>query len=259
MISNTLLFTPEITEKAKNEWNLTKLQVTIDGLGEDYDNIKNYDNVNGSAFDILMNNLRYIKDNSEIAVSIRINVTHENIDKVEELIKYLRTELKSSKFSIYMKMIYEIENNLELLKKNNFEEKFNEIYDRNFSMRDKYLIKKCDIMNCMADKCSSVVFMPNGNIFNCEHCNIESLIGEIDKGIYIQENIDRTLNKLGDNVKFCKDVNCKLLPICKRCNFCTPNKRCIKNDLQEHEIEIFIKRLKYTTNYYFNKLSKINE
>ena len=42
MVSNGLLFNENIVKMAKEIWNLKKIQITLDGYGEDYNRIKNY-------------------------------------------------------------------------------------------------------------------------------------------------------------------------------------------------------------------------
>ena len=112
----------------------------------------------------------------------------------------------------------------------------------------------------MADNCSAVAILPNGTICNCEHCGTESYIGNINTtGFVDKEVIDAKINKMGDKLLFCKNAKCKLLPVCTKYDFCTPEKRCKTQDMCELENYKFSKLMKYTTDYYFYKLDKMKK
>ena len=97
IISNTFNFTEDIIEKAVNLWKINHLQVTLDGPSEYYNKIKNFD-YNGDSFDFVLNNVQNILEKTKIGISIRINVSDENIDMVEELFSVLK-----DRFNDYMK------------------------------------------------------------------------------------------------------------------------------------------------------------
>ena len=71
MISNGSLFTEELIQNAKSIWHLNKVQITIDGLEEDYNLIKNYTNID-NAFHKVINVIKLLLNNN-INVSVRVN------------------------------------------------------------------------------------------------------------------------------------------------------------------------------------------
>lgn len=258
MISNCSLFTPDLLDNAINIWNLKQLQVTFDGPEEMYNHIKNYDNINGSAFKVVLDNIENILQKSNIKVVIRINVSHSNIDSIQELIDCLNDRLISySNLSYDTKILYQILNNAELLKKDDFETKFCEFVDRNFPDENRYLIKKRDLMKCMADMCGCVAVSPNGIFHNCEHISNDNIIGNIEEGITGTTTIEKTLDKGGKHLNICKENKCKLMPICHLVHFCEAAPRCTDKEFIKHENNSFIKCLKLTTEYYFKKLEEI--
>ena len=260
MISNGLLFTSDIVKKAQIDWHLKQVQITIDGPEEQYNRIKNYDDFNGNAFKQVIDNIIYLRDNTDIVVSIRINISDDNIDYVEDLIEYLNANVIGKNVSFYIKLIYQIISNPELAKKDDI---LNRYYDMltKYSKWDRHLIlKKRKLSSCMTDNCSSVAILPNGTICNCEHCGTESYIGNINTiGFAKKEVIESKINKMGHNLDFCKKIKCKLLPVCDKYNFCMPDKRCANEETCEFANENFKIKLRYTTDYYFYKLEEEKE
>lgn len=260
MISNTLLFTPDLLEKAINLWNLTKLQMTLDGPEKLYNEIKNYKDFDGNPFETVINNINYILQNSDIKIGIRLSNCHKNIDYMEELINYLKTNLVNDKGSyyIYMAMLHQIQTDLSLLSKDNFEEKFLNIKENNFPESQSNYIKKDCLAHCMADNYRTIAVAPNGDLHFCEHVSPLNKIGDLDNGINIQENI-KIISERENSTKFCRDTTCKLLPICTNKHYCPPCPKCTNLDEISHEATLFIRKLKLTGDLYFQKLAEINE
>ena len=256
MTSNSLLLTKEVVDKAVESWHLKRIQVTIDGPEEMYNKIKNYSNFEGNAFKQVIENIRYVKEHTDIVIIIRINISHENIDYIEELADYLLSDICGGNVSLYFKMEYDTANNVELLKKDGFEDRYYALLNKYTYDETRFLIQKNKLMNCMADNCGCVAIAPNGNIHSCEHCRETSKIGNLNDGIIHKDVIDNILSKGGINIEFCKKVGCKLMPVCHKFNFCYPERRCEKEDMFEYENEFFIKKMKYTTDYYFKKLEE---
>lgn len=258
MISNASLFTPEVLDKAVNQWNLKQIQITFDGPEKIYNQIKNYKDLNGNPFEIVINNANFILKNSEITVNARINVGNENINYIENLIQYLQENIynENNHFSIYCDLIQQVENDLQLLKKDNFEKKYYDLRKKYFYNSNKNYIKKDNLVRCMVDYCTGIVITPNGNLHYCEHASPENQIGNLTDGIINQENVDFIINKNDEHIDFCLKNKCKLLPVCNKTHFCNPNKRCSKIEFLNHEYELFDEKLKSTVDYYFNKLKE---
>jgi len=260
MVSNGLLLTSDVAEKAINSWNMNMVQITIDGLEEQYNKIKNYDDCDGSAFKKVIDNILYLRDNTDITVNIRINVSDENIDYIEGLINYLNDNVVGGKVSFYIKLIYQILSSPELAKKDNIIDRYYDLLMKHNPWNKKMILKKQKLSSCMADNCNAVAILPNGTICNCEHCGPESYIGNINTtGFVDKEIIEQKINKMGHNLDFCKSIRCALLPVCIKYNFCTPERRCSTEDMCELEKYKFKRILKYTTDYYFYKLDAMKK
>lgn len=258
MITNGSLFTKEVLDKAICDWNLKTIQTTIDGPEEVYNKTKNYNDIE-NAFHTVIDNVLYIAKNSNIRILIRINISHENIDYIEELVNYINSILVENNITnvnLTFNIIYQIQNDIELLKKDDFEKKFNYLENKYLPNENNKLFKKAGLTRCMADNFNGVAITPDGNIYNCEHAKKENLIGNVFDGITRTEAITDAINKGGKNIEYCLENKCKLIPVCYRCNFCENVKRCTDTDRIDYENNLVIEKLKYTVDYYFKKLKE---
>ena len=108
MISNGYLMNEETAKKAKDFWNLSNIQITLDGTEKIYNKVKNYiykDNPN--PFKTIIDNIHYLLNNN-ITVSVRMNCDKHNEEDLKELVKYLSEEFKEkNNFSMYVWPIFE--------------------------------------------------------------------------------------------------------------------------------------------------------
>ena len=108
MISNGYLMNEETVKKAKDFWNLSNIQITLDGTEKIYNKVKNYiykDNSN--PFKTVIDNIHHLLNNN-ILVSVRMNCDKHNEEDLKELVKYLSEEFKGeNNFSMYVWPIFE--------------------------------------------------------------------------------------------------------------------------------------------------------
>lgn len=255
IISNTFNFTEDIIEKAVNLWKINHLQVTLDGPSEYYNKIKNFD-YNGDSFDFVLNNVQNILKKTKIGISIRINVSDENIDMVDELFSVLK-----DRFNDYMKTrikfdIHEVfqmydEPNTE--KRNEFFLRLNELQNKYSNDPKKNIILKKQLIHCFTDRCSCAVVEPNGIIHNCEHTTPSNIIGTLKDGITRMDYIEKATQKDGENNAMCKEFKCKLLPVCDHYQFCEDSGPCKSKELSDLKNEIYRRKLIRTYEYYKSK------
>lgn len=93
LTTNGSLINGELINTMKNEWNISKVQITLDGTKEIYEKRKAYLNLPDS-FEKVINNINLLADNG-IKVSIRLNYDKKNINNILELIDYLGTAIKN--------------------------------------------------------------------------------------------------------------------------------------------------------------------
>ena len=239
MISNGYLFDKEKVEKYKNEWNLNRVQITLDGYGEIYNAIKNYiyDN-DDNAFDKVIDNINTLVSN-KIRVSIRLNLSSNNKDELIKLIDFCYNKWKGNKyFSMYAHNIFDEEASendefLESIYKDL--EEINEILSKRgfYKPIKKKMLKKT---YCMANSGSSMVINPWGKIGLCEHYTESEYIGSIYEEDYDKNKIVEW-NERRDMIELCED--CPIFPSCYLLKKC-PNSYCNK-----YKKDNTIKRLKW--------------
>lgn len=193
-----------------------------------YNEIKAYIYKDDNAFDKVIENMKKLIDNN-IWVTIRCNLSFNNIDHIYELIDFLHVEMNNrmDKFSIYISPLFEnVRNGIFALTDDN--RKY--LYTKLFEFQD-YLIEKgfnfkrkkitSSIINniCMAESSSVLLISPQGNIGSCQH-NIDSdfYSSIYDSPLNINFNIKRKWKKRMPEIVECK--SCTFYPLCKRLLHC---------------------------------------
>lgn len=223
MISNGYLFDKENVKKARNKWHLHKVQITLDGTEGEYNRIKAfiYDDV--SPFRRVINNIEALLNN-DIRVTVRINVSDENIDNVYELIDYVerRFEKYDDMLSIYASNLFDLdhtnseERNMFLLER--FKNITDSIYQSKFKGREPAFWYSYE-RGCMSQNDRSVVISPDGLLGRCEHFSEGS---KMYGSIYSEKKDMNSYNywKEFKRVDLCK--NCIMYPNCHGVTHC-PN------------------------------------
>ncbi len=87
--TNGILINEKMIEKFK-KWNVTRVQITIDGLYENYNKIKNYKIDMSDPFQKIMNNIKLVIL-SNISVHLRVNYKSGDYKTVSETMAYLNS------------------------------------------------------------------------------------------------------------------------------------------------------------------------
>ena len=216
MITNGL-YVGKYFDKIKQAWNFRRVQITLDGVGETYNSIKNYSVwEDKNHFDILIENIHTLIDN-EIFVSIRLNFNPLDYSDCLTLLDFIHKEFGNNKFlDVYCSHIYDenlpLPNDLTPNPYIGVYEKLIELgYVKNLSdlrvIRSNYY--------CGIKDREFVTVDPDGNLFKCEH---EACHGKnnsfhnifLDDSDINLENLDIWENTTEQPL--CKDCNC--YPIC---------------------------------------------
>lgn len=251
MISNGYLFDEDRVNKASTLWNLKKVQITLDGTKDIYNQRKAYI-YNTDAFDVVINNIKRLLEN-KIRVTIRLNLDNSNYDDLNNLVDYLADTFGDNKYlRVYSHVIFQ-----NYLNNNNNEEYINNLYDKQIQLtkhikeknlsRSIKLNNKPRINNCMADSGNSVVILPDGKLHNCEHF----VDGETWGSIYDDSNRISELKKwrsIRNNKDYCKD--CKLYCDCINLVNCpNTNDKCYKGMINERVNSIIESMIKTYEDY----------
>lgn len=267
--TNGFNLTKEIVERAIKYWHTNKIQVTIDGLFEEYNRIKNYKNIDGiDPFENVINNIK-ISLKLKMKIKIRINFDPLKKERAINLMEYLQEEFKVyDNFSVYFAPIdddkissitekfRDLEEHpfLSLIKvgqKYGYYSKNDRGKDKNFLYDDKGILVNLKLYpsptNCYASCPCVFAIDSKGDLYKCHRIlgkGAKYCSGNVRTGVIKNEIYNFFCNT---KLSFSECNTCKILPICqggckinafmyKDTHACSPIKSIV-NEL----IEIYLK------------------
>ena len=177
MTTNGYLFDDNVIPKAVNLWHLKGVQITLDGLADTYNKVKNYKNNDNNAFDRVVDNIIKLSD-SGISVRIRLNMDYHNSTELYQLADYLHNRFGDRKnISLYVAPLFEnvgytktIHNELEKEELIDSCIKLTEYFFKlGFPVRQYECLDRVQTFSCQADNPSMFIILPNGDLAFCEH------------------------------------------------------------------------------------------
>ena len=212
-ITNGSICSDNIIEKIDN-YKIKRLQITFDGIREQHDSKRIFKNGKPS-FNLLIDNIHRFLNNTNVKISIRINIDKTNADTYPELRAFLNTEFKefidSGRVSLSPSPVknrtqfYGCSNCLSIDEYYAFEQE-NIPFKRNLPIHRGPCSLRCK---------SSIGIGPDGCIYKClEHFGDTSKsIGSIlNTSIDLQKEAKYAVGILPFDIEPCS--SCKLLPIC---------------------------------------------
>lgn len=243
-VSNSYLFDEDMIKRAKEQWHLKMVQVTLDGTEEVYNKIKNYvykDEI--SPFKKVLDNIEGLLK-AGIVAKIRLNMDKQNCEDLYTLTYQLLERFKDyENFWIYPHILYE--NSCEEAKRQTPEEvmalekKCYELYDiiKKHKKEKKYslpAIADRNLSKCMADSPTACMILPNGNLGKCEHFMDDHYVGSI----YSDEVDFDVLNSFKEwALVWDKCYDCKLRPMCYHIKDCTNRDRFCYDEKRRRKIQ----------------------
>ena len=215
--SNGSILDNEMCHKAKEVWHATYFQITIDDIGEKYNNIKKYISKKYN-YNKVIQNIKYLLE-EKIQVILRINYYPNEVEKVKNVIDVLSIEFEDA-----CKNGLIIFDPAPIFDSNNTScSNCKKVY--NMSEPAQYLIKKGllneeDAINlkfkggqCYACHQGSFVIAPNGDLYKCTVTmkDKKAIVGNIFDGVdrnnyyfkWVNPNLPKKCNK------------CIFLPLCQ--------------------------------------------
>ncbi|MEG1255514.1 radical SAM protein [Clostridium sp.] len=248
IVSNGVLLDFDTAVTLKEKCLVSRAQITLDGI-EETNNKTRVLKSRENSFEIITKNIESIRD--IIKVSIRMNVSKENIQECDKLINYVKDKNWNENVNLYFAPVIAYNNSNSETKNSCFEiEEFN----KEWSTLENHLVSENfkgnitypeNFFGCSALGVHSLVIDPEGNFSKCWHrINLpQHFIGNIYDGI--EFNKEHTDWLMMDTPEKCN--KCKVFPICR--GGC-PEKRIEDNmpncDYSEDEIKETI------YNYYNN-------
>ena len=214
MVTNASLITKELAHEMKEQWELKRVQVSLDGARRDYELRKRYISPDKHNYDVVMQSIKFLADEG-IKIILRCNFDGENIDRLKGFIDEIKERFESyTNVSLYLSLLYQEQHKescIDLYRKmfelNDYISKAGVIHSERSKNKTKL---KCNY--CMADSMDkSIVIAPDGTFYNCEHMPQHNTWGNIFDGITDRNRFDEltTPAKIDDKCK-----KCLFLPEC---------------------------------------------
>ncbi len=217
--TNGYLMTQEVSKELK-ELNIQKAQIVIDGFEEYYNDIRKAPK---DAFNKVIDNIEH----SVIPILLRINVTKNNQNEIEPLLKYLYSlqSVKDGKATISYRRITLNENNPDY---DFTDEEWLSFRNRYLSLEEHkngdidklYALPKPSLLGCSMLNKNNFAIDVEGYIYRCDRQVGEKnkAIGTVKKGLYENSEIDKAFRSSSIDEKC---MQCKYMPFCKghECKF----------------------------------------
>ena len=228
MTSNGSLFTEETVKKACEKWKIGKVQITLDGMAEEYARRKRYAAGPDKPFETVIGSMHMLIAGG-VNVSVRLNADENNLGEIFRTADYLCGEFdgeEKKRMSVYAHSLYGSTGEAPGAcpagaGSDALEERVLEINDyiqqRGLSVRDLDGLFDFKTHYCMvtAPECNAVIDA-EGGLFLCEAMPRSLRIGDVGTGI--------------DPDAFRRaTASCDVRPECRQCVFlpmCTEFDRC---------------------------------
>lgn len=229
IISNGYLIDDKMCKDFVEKYHINHIQVTIDGLEDKYNRVKNYIyESDESAFEKVMNNVERMLQHN-IRVAIRMNLDLHNAEDLKKLIPYL-----SNRFGKYGNLlhpyVYPIFEETAERDSEHRAKVFKHLTELMFLL-DEYeftfnakLHAGLKLRHCMVDSNDSILIGPRGDVGLCEHYTTNHFFSHIDN---YDEKDWNEIEAFRDYLKptdLCK--TCPLLPACLRIDLCQDMRYC---------------------------------
>ena len=237
MVSNGYLFTPELAKTAKMDWNLKKIQITLDGTEDVYNKTKAYVGVTGSPYRRVLANIRLLLSEG-ICVTVRMNLGQHNAEDLERLIEELAAAFASfDNFSCYVHELFDSDGFTPVT---HSVEEWSALKNQRAALLSRIAAlglaspktseKTASLRTfyCMADAPSAVTVNPLGGLGRCEHFAYAHLIGDLAEGI-----IDKAEEGYWLNASYQDKCSlCVLYPECGILRVCETERVCSLEQVQ---------------------------
>jgi radical SAM protein with 4Fe4S-binding SPASM domain len=266
MVTNAYLLNEENRAKFK-KWHLKHIQVSIDGLGEEYNHMRKYTGNDPNPFETVMNNLKQAMDTTDVKITLRVNVSMDNIDTIPDLLGYIQERFKEnldngSLRRVYVAGIYQITQDPYGRLPEGYQEKM-DLFEKDFPYiwhieeEEKGVIRKGNLSHCSANFGTSLAISADGKLMPCEHYTDEEIIGDVVNGVTNHDVEKSWVTMHGENNVFCLENKCPVLPICKHFYKCPLKKTCSTQERMKSKIESVEKSVKTTFKFYLKKKEEL--
>ena len=238
MASNGYLFDPDVVRRAGENWNLTNVQITLDGTEEVYNKAKAFIYKEGSPYQRVMNSIGMLLD-SGIQVNIRLNLDEKNAENLNALVDEIVGRFENrEKLLAYLGMLTNFDGRNAVTFHDGTMDKYERLLGRlrRLGLYRDIPKRVVQINCCMADNDNAVTVLPDGRLGKCEHESENRLIGSI----YSEERDQEMIAEWKKPVRVPECESCPHYPICGRLHLCDYNKGTC-TELSRRKSMVFLK------------------
>ncbi len=238
MISNGYLFDSKTIRKARDEWKLQNVQITLDGTEAVYNRTKAYVCSSISAYNRVIENIGALLD-AGIKVKVRMNLHKNNAEDLQRLIEELSDRFaERNGFQSYIALLKDAQGSLFHFRDDRdaleIYRALNAMLLRGGIRKPQELKHSIQLNYCMADDDTCITILPDGKLGKCEHYSESEFVGSIYEDGLDQGAVASWKEKI-DRIDECN--TCAYYPLCnilKKCSYtantCTELDRQIRLD-----------------------------
>ena len=231
MVSNGYLFDDDVVQKAVEQWNLKRIQITLDGTEQVYNKAKAFIYRDGnSPYRIVLDNIERLL-NASVRVSIRLNMDLHNAEDLLLLMDELSARF-GGREGLHVYAHHLFHGNQQMADSRTAEE---------WAVRDQFMcrlnrkIQDCGLASrrgiqkhyslnhCMADSGKAVTILPTGDVGLCEHFSETEFAGHLDRDTLDPEVVARW-KQISPEIPECAE--CFYYPACIKLNKCPTGGVC---------------------------------
>ncbi len=230
MVSNGFLMKNENIEKALSLWNLSSIQITLDGSEKIYNKIKRYIYPDPNPYEQVMDNIGQIL-RSNMSVKIRLNIDEYNVSDMHKLVDEIYQRFgQNEKLNVYTHSLFE---HTGPSAKRRSDEGRAALYKNQIEIEEHIEKLGLDVKrglnteirtnHCMADSPSAIAIHPNGKLVKCNENSEDDFCGDVINGI---TDIEKSLSYKERWPEFEKCAACPIYPNCIRPKKCLEEESC---------------------------------
>lgn len=242
MISNGYLLTPDVLQRANDNWHLRYVQVTLDGREELYNRTKNYiypKDTGISPYQRVVSNI-IAASKTGLDVIVRFNVDLHNADELIQLADELKALIGdgNNKITAYSRALFSGfthmhgEQREAIIALSQFRLLRHLLKLGLAKIADKKVVPLAT--SCMADDIGSTLILPDGKQTKCEHYLNTLQYSDIYGTFFDKDAYDRYF-EVHTHHESCND--CPLMPLCYHLKVCESSDRCNPYERKTHIIE----------------------
>jgi radical SAM protein with 4Fe4S-binding SPASM domain len=237
VISNGYLFDEETVNKAVKEWNLNRVQITLDGTEKIYNKAKAYIYREGNPYQIVLENIGHLLD-AGVYVMIRLNMDLYNAEDLTKLVEQLGERFFGRKgLHIYAYHLFKgnepmasLHTEEEWEKRDQAMIRLEETIQRCGFAGKKGIGKSIKLNNCKADSGKAVTVMPDGSVGLCDHISNEAIghVAQKELSLSIMESYKERITEIPE----CSE--CFYYPECTKIKKCASESVCFEQIRNMH-------------------------